>query len=41
MAEGDSDASVPVPEKRLRDLAKNATKFLPKFAEKEPATGVK
>jgi hypothetical protein len=40
MAEDDSAASVPVPEKRLRDLAKNASKFLPKFAE-EPATGVK
>jgi hypothetical protein len=32
---------LPVSDKVLRDLAKNAAKILPNFAEKEPATGVK
>jgi hypothetical protein len=28
-------------EKTLRDLARNASKYLPDFAEKDPAIGVK
>jgi hypothetical protein len=34
-------ASTPTPEKTLRDLARNASKFLPDFAAKELAIGVK
>lgn len=31
----------PTPEKVLRDLAKNASKAIPRFEEKEPIIGVK
>ncbi|CAO2651647.1 Nn.00g042170.m01.CDS01 [Neocucurbitaria sp. VM-36] len=34
-------SSVPVPDKVLRDLARNVTKALPNFAERESAKGVK
>jgi hypothetical protein len=36
-----ADSGLPVSDKALRDLAKNVAKVLPKFEEKEPATGVK
>jgi hypothetical protein len=36
-----SAMGVPTPENALRDLAKNASRALPIFAEKEEATGVK
>jgi hypothetical protein len=36
-----SELGIPIPEKTLRDLAKNVSKFLPLFAEIDPATGVK
>ncbi|KAH7408541.1 putative death-receptor fusion protein-domain-containing protein [Phaeosphaeria sp. MPI-PUGE-AT-0046c] len=36
-----SAPNVPTSEKELRDLARSATKFLPKFAEKDPIVGVK
>ncbi|KNG45382.1 heat repeat-containing protein [Stemphylium lycopersici] len=35
------DSEIPVPDKVLRDLAKNVAKILPNFDEEEPATGVK
>ncbi|KAJ4369525.1 hypothetical protein N0V86_009360 [Didymella sp. IMI 355093] len=41
MAEIEGRQAVPTPEKTLRDLAKNATKVIPRFEEKEPITGVK
>jgi hypothetical protein len=42
MAEEIAPASgIPVPDKALRDLAKNVAKKLPNFAEKEPATALK
>lgn len=33
--------SLPVPETVLRELAKNVTKALPNFAEKDPVNSVK
>ncbi|KAH3938806.1 hypothetical protein HBH70_243090 [Parastagonospora nodorum] len=36
-----SELGIPTPEKTLRDLAKNVSKFLPLFAEIDPAIGVK
>jgi len=41
MAETGVKQAVPTPEKILRDLAKNASKAIPRFEEKEPITGVK
>ncbi|KAF3051190.1 hypothetical protein E8E11_011182 [Didymella keratinophila] len=41
MAETEGKQAVPTPEKVLRDLAKNASKAIPRFEEKEPITGVK
>jgi hypothetical protein len=41
MADDVLTQSVPISEKTLRDLARNASKALPNFAEKEPAIGVK
>ncbi|KAF2126132.1 hypothetical protein P153DRAFT_425326 [Dothidotthia symphoricarpi CBS 119687] len=41
MAETDIASGVPVPEKALRDLAKNVSRNLPNFSEQEPAVGVK
>lgn len=42
MAQGTSETpEVPVPDKVLRDLAKNVAKVLPNFEEEEPSTGVK
>ena len=41
MSEDILGSRVPVPDKVLRDLAKNAVKALPNFAEQEPASGVK
>lgn len=41
MAEALEIQKVPTPEKALRDLAKNASKAIPQFEEKEPITGVK
>jgi hypothetical protein len=34
-------SKLPVSDKTLRDYAKNVAKILPKFEEKEPATGAK
>lgn len=36
-----AEPEVPVPDKGLRDLAKNVAKVLPNFEEEEPAIGVK
>ena len=41
MAEAQEQQKVPTPEKVLRELAKNASKAIPRFEEKEPITGVK
>jgi hypothetical protein len=41
MAEVESRLVIPTPEKVLRDLAKNASKVIPQFEEKEPIIGVK
>jgi hypothetical protein len=41
MAEAEQKPVIPTPEKVLRDLAKNASKVIPQFEEKEPVTGVK
>ncbi|KAJ8109246.1 hypothetical protein OPT61_g7601 [Boeremia exigua] len=41
MAEATEEQTVPTPEKVLRDLAKNASKAIPQFDQKEPITGVK
>jgi hypothetical protein len=41
MAETEDKRTVPTPEKVLRDLAKNASKAISRFEEKEPITGVK
>jgi len=41
MAEAVERQRVPTPEKVLRDLAKNASKAIPRFDEKEPINGVK
>ena len=41
MAEVGQKQTIPTPEKVLRDLAKNASKAIPHFEEKEPITGVK
>lgn len=41
MAEVEGQARIPTPESVLRDLAKNASKAIPKFEEKEAITGVK
>jgi hypothetical protein len=41
MAAGAKASWLAVPQDVLRDLARNASKALPDFAEKEPATGVK
>ncbi|KAF1936795.1 hypothetical protein EJ02DRAFT_438294 [Clathrospora elynae] len=41
MAEDKLVFNLPVPDKVLRELAKNVAKMLPKFAEREPAIGVK
>ncbi|KZM23545.1 hypothetical protein ST47_g5314 [Ascochyta rabiei] len=41
MAGAEGKQTIPTPEKALRDLAKNASKAIPRFAEKEPITGVK
>ncbi|KAJ4334469.1 hypothetical protein N0V95_009156 [Ascochyta clinopodiicola] len=41
MAEAEGKQTIPTPEKTLRDLAKNASKAIPPFEEKEPITGVK
>lgn len=41
MAEAVERQKVPTPEKVLRDLAKNASKAIPRFDEKEPINGVK
>jgi hypothetical protein len=35
------DSEIPVPDKALRDLAKNVAKALPNFEEEEAAAGVK
>ncbi|KAF2624779.1 HEAT repeat protein-like protein [Macroventuria anomochaeta] len=41
MAEAEERQRVPTPEKVLRDLAKNASKAIPRFEEKEPITGLR
>jgi hypothetical protein len=41
MAEIEGRQAIPTPERTLRDLAKNASKVIPRFEEKEPITGVK
>ncbi|KAF2025373.1 HEAT repeat protein-like protein [Setomelanomma holmii] len=41
MADATVESCLPVPDKTLRDLARNASKALPDFAKKEPAIGVK
>lgn len=41
MMGGMSGSDIPVPEPRLRDLARNASKFLPNFAEEDSSIGVK
>ncbi|XPS80567.1 hypothetical protein M3J07_012543 [Ascochyta lentis] len=41
MAEVEGKPILPTPEKALRDLAKNASKAVPRFEEKEPIAGVK
>jgi hypothetical protein len=42
MTEETAPASgTPVPDKALRELAKNVAKILPNFAEEEPATALK
>lgn len=41
MAEAEKKLEVPTPEIVLRDLAKKATKVIPRFEEKEAAAGVK
>jgi hypothetical protein len=41
MAEIEGRQKIPTPEKVLRDLAKNASKAIPRFEEKEPIIGVK
>jgi hypothetical protein len=41
MAEDVSAPSIAISETSLRDLARNASKILPDFAEKDPAIGVK
>lgn len=41
MVQDEEDLMVPTPEKELRDLARNASKAIPRFDEKEPTTGVK
>lgn len=42
MTQGVSEGpEIPVPDKALRDLAKNVAKVLPNFEEEEAAAGVK
>ena len=41
MAEAEKQTKVPVSEPVLRDLAKNASKAIPRFEEKEAIIGVK
>ena len=41
MAEAENQTNIPVSEPVLRDLAKNASKAIPQFEEKEAITGVK
>jgi hypothetical protein len=41
MAEAEKQTNVPVSEPVLRDLAKNASKAIPRFEEKEAIIGVK
>jgi hypothetical protein len=41
MAQTEGRQAVPTSEKVLRDLAKNASKAIPRFEEKELITGVK
>jgi hypothetical protein len=41
MAEDGTAPGVPTSEKKLRDLARNTSNFLPNFSEKELAIGVK
>lgn len=41
MAEAEGKNTIPTPENLLRGLAKNASKAIPRFEEKEPITGVK
>ena len=41
MAEAESQTNIPVSEPVLRDLAKNASKAIPHFEEKEAVIGVK
>ncbi|KAF3033882.1 hypothetical protein E8E12_002463 [Didymella heteroderae] len=41
MPENEGRQAIPTPEKILRDLAKNASKVIPRFGDKEPITGVK
>lgn len=41
MAGDEVKQSIPTPEKVLRDLARNASKVIPLFEEKEPIVGVK
>jgi hypothetical protein len=36
-----STSGIPIPDKTLRDLARNASKVLPNFAEEDFLTGVK
>jgi hypothetical protein len=41
MAETEKQSIIPVPETVLRDLAKNASKAIPRFDKKEAIVGVK